>query len=96
MPVVAAAMEQVYNDCESETGPGQYARMKAMMSRHVDGVRHQVFNDSTSAVKNSCKKLVKDIEDFLLTKADEVFVSCKRDYEAVSAVHLLPYSGLMA
>ena len=96
VPVVAAAMEQVYNDCESETGPGQYARMKAMMSRHVDGVRHQVFNDSTSAVKNSCKKLVKDIEDFLLTKADEVFVSCKRDYEAVSAVHLLPYSGLMA
>ena len=62
---------------------GQYARMKAMMSRHVDGVRRQMFNDSTNAVKNSLKKLVNDIQDFMLEKADEVFMSVKRDYEAV-------------
>ena len=62
---------------------GQYARMKVMMTRHVDGVRHQVFNNSTNAVKKSLKNLVKDIEDFLLGKADEVFISVKRDYESV-------------
>ena len=53
------------------------------MSRHVEGVRHQMFNDSTNAVKKSLKKLIKDIEDFLLGKADEVFLSVKRDYESV-------------
>lgn len=96
VPVVAEAMLQVYDDCESERGPGQYLRMKALMSRHVDGVRHQMFNDSTNAVKNSSKKLVKDIEDFLLGKADEVFISVKRDYESVvlgrraDAAHQLP------
>ena len=57
--------------------------MKVMMTQHVDGVRHQVFNDSTNAVKKSLEKLVKDIEDFLLGKADEVFISVKRDYESV-------------
>lgn len=62
---------------------GQYARMKAMMSQHVEGVRHQMFNDSTNAVKKSLKKLIKEIEDFLLGKADEVFMSVKRDYESV-------------
>jgi hypothetical protein len=63
---------------------GQYARMKAMMSQHVEGVRHQMFNDSTNAVKKSLKKLIKEIEDFLLGKADEVFMSVKRDYESVA------------
>lgn len=57
--------------------------MKAMMSQHVERVRHQMFNDSTNAVKKSLKKLIKDIEDFLLGKADEVFMSVKRDYESV-------------
>ena len=57
--------------------------MKVMMTRHVDGVRQQMFHDSTNAVKKSLKKLVKDIEDFLLGKADEVFISVKRDYESV-------------
>ncbi|HEU0047927.1 MAG TPA: hypothetical protein VFQ43_10035, partial [Nitrososphaera sp.] len=62
---------------------GQYARMKEMMSRHVESVRHQMFNDSTNAVKESLKKLMKGIEDFLLSKAYEVFLSVKRDYESV-------------
>ena len=53
------------------------------MSRHVERVRHQMFNDSTNAVKESLKKLMKGIEDFLLSKADEVFLSVKRDYESV-------------
>ncbi len=83
VPVVAETMHQVYEDCEGERGPGQYVRMKALMSRHVDGVRHQMFQDSTNAVKKSLKKLVKDVEDFMLGKADEVFISVKRDYEAV-------------
>ena len=74
---------------------GQYARMKAMMSRHVEGVRHQMFSDSTNAVQKSLEKLIKDIEDFLLGKADEVFISVKRDYESVvlgrqAATHQLP------
>ena len=74
---------------------GQYARMKAMMSRHVEGVRHQMFSDSTNAVQKLLRKLIKDIEDFLLEKADQVFISVKRDYESVvlgrqAATHQLP------
>lgn len=57
--------------------------MKALMIGHVDQVRYQMFNDSTNAVKRSLKKMVKDIEDFLLGKADEIFLSVKRDYESV-------------
>jgi hypothetical protein len=65
------------------------------MSRHVEGVRHQMFSDSTNAVQKSLKKLIKDIEDFLLGKADQVFISVKRDYESVvlgrqAAAHQLP------
>jgi hypothetical protein len=74
---------------------GQYARMKAMMSRHVEGARHQMFSDSTNAVQKLLRKLIKDIEDFLLEKADQVFISVKRDYESVvlgrqAATHQLP------
>ena len=74
---------------------GQYARMKAMMSRHVERVRHQMFSDSTNAVQKLLRKLIKDIEDFLLGKADQVFISVKRDYESVvlgrqAATHQLP------
>jgi hypothetical protein len=74
---------------------GQYARMKAMMSRHVESVRHQMFTDSTNAVQKLLRKLIKDIEDFLLGKADQVFISVKRDYESVvlgrqAATHQLP------
>jgi hypothetical protein len=74
---------------------GQYARMKAMMSRHVEGTRHQMFSDSTNAVQKLLRKLIKDIEDFLLEKADQVFISVKRDYESVvlgrqAATHQLP------
>jgi uncharacterized protein YeeX (DUF496 family) len=74
---------------------GQYARMKAMMSRHVEGVRHQMFSDSTNAVQKLLRKLIKDIENFLLEKADQVFMSVKRDYESAvlgrqAATHQLP------
>jgi hypothetical protein len=74
---------------------GQYARMKAMMSRHVERVRDQMFTDSTNAVQKLLRKLIKDIEDFLLGKADQVFISVKRDYESVvlgrqAATHQLP------
>jgi hypothetical protein len=74
---------------------GQYTRMKAMMSRHVEGIRHQMFSDSTNAVQKLLRKLIKDIEDFLLEKADQVFISVKRDYESVvlgrqAATHQLP------
>jgi hypothetical protein len=74
---------------------GQYARMKAMMSRHVEGTRHQMFSDSTNAVQKLLRKLIKDIEDFLLEKADQVFISVKRDYESAvlgrqAPTHQLP------
>jgi hypothetical protein len=74
---------------------GSFRRMKTLMIGHVDRVRQQMFNDSTNAVKKSLKKMVKDIEDFLLGKADEIFISVKRDYESVvlgrkAASHQLP------
>ena len=54
-----------------------------------------MFSDSTNAVQKLLRKLIKDIEDFLLEKADQVFISVKRDYESVvlgrqAATHQLP------
>lgn len=83
VPVVTEAMSQVYDDCEAERGPGQFMRMKALMTRWIHEAQLEMFHDSTSTVGKQLKKLLKDIEETMLAKADDVFLSVKRDYSSV-------------
>ena len=83
VPVIADAMAAAYEDCAAEVGRGQYMRMKAIMTRHVHEAQHTMFLESTSTVTKQIKTLLKNIENTMLTKADDVFLSIKRDYTSV-------------
>lgn len=57
--------------------------MKALMHRHVDIHRHNMFTESTKKIKSLLEKLVEDVEKLLLAKAEEVFHLIKRDHTRV-------------
>lgn len=82
VPVVAEAMDRAYDGCSAESGPGSFMRMKGLMSEHMDHEKAQMFRDSTEAVRGKLNKMVKVVEDNILTKADAVFLAVKRDYFA--------------
>ncbi|KAL8820149.1 MAG: hypothetical protein Q9223_001566 [Gallowayella weberi] len=82
-PVIGRAMIPSYEWCEAERGPGQYKRMKAYMKDHVETNRHTMFQESAQEVKRQLQATVKDIEETLADKMDEVFIQIKRDYRAV-------------
>ncbi|KAL8795726.1 MAG: hypothetical protein Q9195_001777 [Heterodermia aff. obscurata] len=83
VPVVARHMDRAYEGCTDESGPGSFARMKAIMTGHVEQDRHAMFQASGDKVKNSLEGLIKMVEEQLGEKTDEVFVSMRRDYRAV-------------
>lgn len=57
--------------------------MKAHMNSHVAENRHTMFHESAEEVERQLSSLVKDVEDTLADKADEVFMQIKRDYRSV-------------
>jgi hypothetical protein len=83
VPVIAEHMLDAYEGCVAECGPGSYMRMKSLMAGHVDTERHEMFNLSAKKVENLLRILIQDVEKILLAKADEVFLSLKRDYTRV-------------
>lgn len=64
-------------------GPGSYARMKAAMHSHVAVERDTMFQRSAAGVRKQLQAMVKEIEVLMDDKANEVFMSVKRDYRAV-------------
>ncbi|KAL8800856.1 MAG: hypothetical protein Q9182_004876 [Xanthomendoza sp. 2 TL-2023] len=82
-PVIERAMIPSYEWCEAERGPGQYKRMKVYMKDYVETNRHTMFQESAQEVKRQLQAMVKDIEETLADKMDEVFIQIKRDYRAV-------------
>lgn len=52
-PVIAAAMEPAYEQCNEERGKGSFARMKAAMAAHVGGKGDDMFQDAAEQVKAS-------------------------------------------
>lgn len=80
VPVITDAMLQAYDDCESEVGPGQFLRMKNIMTRHVDENRVDMFRKSGEAVKASLEELVEETESRMLEQIDQTFRAMKRDY----------------
>ena len=82
-PVIERAMVEAYDTCTAEHGPGSYMRMKAAMTSHVDRVRLTMFHESTSEVRNRLSQMIRQVEEDMSNKADEVFVAMRRDYRAV-------------
>lgn len=54
-PVIAAAMEPVYDACNQETGKGQFVRMKTAMASYVGGKSNEMFQDASDQVQTSLK-----------------------------------------
>ncbi|KAL8769220.1 MAG: hypothetical protein Q9209_004721 [Squamulea sp. 1 TL-2023] len=82
-PVIERAMVPSYEWCEAETGSGQYKRMKAYMADHIEANRNTMFQASADEIKRQLGEMVKDVEETLADKTDEVFIQIKRDYRAV-------------
>ena len=56
--------------------------MKEHMTTHIDRTRSTMFRDSTTKVKQALEALMESVEEEMLAKADEVFLSIKRDYSS--------------
>ncbi|KAG9685146.1 hypothetical protein KCU95_g14552, partial [Aureobasidium melanogenum] len=79
-PNVCNAMLVVYNICTAESGPGQYNRMKTHMTNHVTAQKDTMFQRATQVVRNMITDLIKDVEEHMANRTDQVFVGMRRDY----------------
>jgi hypothetical protein len=76
-------MSTVYATCTSETGKGQYKRMKDYMRDHVEHERHHMFNEAVKTVEKHLDAMCKALQESMEAKADEIFVQMNRDYMRV-------------
>ncbi|KAL8771791.1 MAG: hypothetical protein Q9194_004793 [Teloschistes cf. exilis] len=83
VPAIQEAMLGAHQQCVAESGPGQFVRMKIIMTGHVDQNRHSMFRQSVDGVRQQLKKLTIDVEARMNDKTDEVFVAMQRDYRSI-------------
>ncbi len=83
VPTITKTMIDAYDTCNREIDSGQFVRMKAAMADHVSTVRHSMYDKSTKYVQRLLKEMLKQAEDSLHVKADEIFWGIKRDYTSV-------------
>ena len=67
--------------------------MKVLMNTHVAQERHVMFQQSAENVRNKLVDLVREVEELMKDKADEVFVSIKRDYRVGLGGHDVQRDG---
>lgn len=67
--------------------------MKALMNTHVAQERHVMFQQSAETVRKKLVDLVRDVEELMKDKADEVFVNIKRDYRVGLGGHDVQRDG---
>ncbi len=53
-------------------------RMKYAMQNHVDNARTTMFRQSTNEVKGRLNSMIRDVEEQMSNKADEVFLKMRR------------------
>lgn len=82
-PKLTEHMVQAYDTCVAEAGPGQYARMKGHMDRHVEQEKHRMFEATLSHGQGLLKKLLDEVQEALLTKVDNCFIALGQDYVGV-------------
>lgn len=69
--------------------------MKAAMIEHVDAERHTMFADSCEEVRAKLKVMLRQVEEIMANKADEVFVAISRDYRSVLGGSDAPQGEMM-
>ncbi|KAH7416967.1 Dynamin family-domain-containing protein [Cadophora sp. MPI-SDFR-AT-0126] len=88
-PVIARNLSTAYDYCTRESGPGQFNRMKAHMSQHVDNIRGSMFAESCEEVKGLLLKMCKQVSTQMSEHTDGIFVRIERDYlEVISGTQL--------
>ena len=83
VPVITSAMQYAYEACVEAHGPGSFKVMKSHMNGHVADARDRMFEDSTKEVQRQLHDLLRDVQDAISDKTDEVFIQMKRDYQSV-------------
>jgi hypothetical protein len=83
VPRITDNMLSVYDTCVNESGSGSYNRMRGHMDRHVETTKATMYRESTENVKSLIKAMLKEAKTLLEEKADEIFMSIKRDYTGV-------------
>lgn len=69
--------------------------MKAALNGHVEQQRHVMFQRSADEVRNLLLKMVKNLQEILDEKADEVFLAMRRDYRSVLGGNDLPQGEIL-
>ncbi|CZT47980.1 uncharacterized protein RSE6_08614 [Rhynchosporium secalis] len=88
-PVIARNLSTAYEWCANETGGGQFNRMKAYMSQHVDNIRGSMFSESCAEVKTLLMNMCKQVSRQMSDDTDVVFSRIERDYlEVISGTQL--------
>ena len=65
------------------------------MNTHVAQERHVMFQESAENVRNKLVDLVREVEELMKNKADEVFINIKRDYRVALGGHDVQRDGEM-
>ena len=65
------------------------------MNTHLAQERHVMFQQSAENVRNKLLDLVREVEELMKDKADEVFISIKRDYRVALGGHDVQRDGEM-
>ena len=81
-PTVTTAMLDAYAGCVEEHGSGSFARMKALMERHVEIKRDVMFRQSCENIGERLKQLLSTVREQMETACDEIFVAINRDYKS--------------
>ena len=89
VPAITAAMEPAYNDASEERGTGSFKRMKGHVNDRVATFKQQMFQSASQQVRQSLLKLCGKIKESMLSRADDVFISMRRDYtQALSGINV--------
>ncbi|PGH17736.1 hypothetical protein AJ79_00877 [Helicocarpus griseus UAMH5409] len=81
VPIIAAELEEAYDDCGSATGQGVLLRMKDIMTRRVGEGREEIFRKSTTHVQNELRDSLESAKDLMVTGVDKIFQKISCDYK---------------
>lgn len=79
-PVITEIMQTAYEQCNDESGPGSYKRMKSHMEHFVDHNKTAMFERACEDVKARLKDMCEEVRKAMLERVEGVFSSMHRDY----------------
>ncbi|KAI0020202.1 Dynamin family-domain-containing protein [Xylariomycetidae sp. FL0641] len=79
-PIIVNVMKRAYEDCTNERGPGSFARMKYIMTSHVDNNKQVMFRLATDTVKERLQRMCKQVQIQMEGQADDTYDSVYREF----------------